>query len=139
LTPHRQQAHHQYEPAVRPSIKSQDALDYYSARNLTNVENAGELALVNTFAFNRFSLAPGLHLPSTNLMHVSERHRIQDSVSAGSRDEWNRKRETLSVYLSKRRRDKAKALGSTSTTEEVLAGVNLQGKRILVTGVSAGL
>ncbi len=33
----------------------------------------------------------------------------------------------------------AKALGSTSTTEEVLAGVNLQGKRILVTGVSAGL
>src|SRR5580700_9930875 len=29
--------------------------------------------------------------------------------------------------------------GSTSTTEEVLAGVNLQGKRALVTGVSAGL
>src|SRR5271170_4021209 len=29
--------------------------------------------------------------------------------------------------------------GATSTTEEVLAGVNLQGKRILVTGVSAGL
>lgn len=33
----------------------------------------------------------------------------------------------------------AKAFGATSTTEEVLAGVNLQGKRILVTGVSAGL
>jgi NAD(P)-dependent dehydrogenase (short-subunit alcohol dehydrogenase family) len=31
------------------------------------------------------------------------------------------------------------ALGATSTTEEVLAGVNLRGKRILVTGVSAGL
>jgi NAD(P)-dependent dehydrogenase (short-subunit alcohol dehydrogenase family) len=31
------------------------------------------------------------------------------------------------------------AFGATSTTEEVLAGVNLRGKRILVTGVSAGL
>src|SRR5579863_9168600 len=29
--------------------------------------------------------------------------------------------------------------GATSTTNEVLSGVNLQGKRILVTGVSAGL
>jgi NAD(P)-dependent dehydrogenase (short-subunit alcohol dehydrogenase family) len=29
--------------------------------------------------------------------------------------------------------------GATSTTEDVLAGVNLHGKRILVTGVSAGL
>ncbi|HEX4445903.1 MAG TPA: SDR family NAD(P)-dependent oxidoreductase [Polyangiaceae bacterium] len=29
--------------------------------------------------------------------------------------------------------------GATSTTEEVLAGVNLEGKRALVTGVSAGL
>src|ERR1700724_2444070 len=29
--------------------------------------------------------------------------------------------------------------GATSTTEEVLSGVNLQGKRILITGVSAGL
>jgi len=33
----------------------------------------------------------------------------------------------------------AKAFGATSTTEEVLAGVDLRGKRILVTGVSAGL
>src|SRR5262245_21794871 len=31
------------------------------------------------------------------------------------------------------------AFGSISTTDEVLSGVNLQGKRILVTGVSAGL
>jgi NAD(P)-dependent dehydrogenase (short-subunit alcohol dehydrogenase family) len=30
-------------------------------------------------------------------------------------------------------------LGATSTTDEVLYGMNLQGKRILVTGVSAGL
>jgi NAD(P)-dependent dehydrogenase (short-subunit alcohol dehydrogenase family) len=32
-----------------------------------------------------------------------------------------------------------KAFGATSTTDEVLSGVNLKGKRILVTGVSAGL
>jgi NAD(P)-dependent dehydrogenase (short-subunit alcohol dehydrogenase family) len=31
------------------------------------------------------------------------------------------------------------ALGATSTTEDVLSGINLRGKRILVTGVSAGL
>ena len=31
------------------------------------------------------------------------------------------------------------AFGATSTTEDVLSGVNLKGKRILVTGVSAGL
>ena len=29
--------------------------------------------------------------------------------------------------------------GATSTTDDVLSGVNLKGKRILVTGVSAGL
>src|SRR5947199_286463 len=29
--------------------------------------------------------------------------------------------------------------GETSTTEDVLSGINLTGKRILVTGVSAGL
>jgi NAD(P)-dependent dehydrogenase (short-subunit alcohol dehydrogenase family) len=33
----------------------------------------------------------------------------------------------------------ANALGATSTTEDVLAGVSLRGKRILVTGVSAGI
>src|SRR5215475_13772674 len=33
----------------------------------------------------------------------------------------------------------AGVLGATSTTEDVLLGVNLSGKRILVTGVSAGL
>ena len=33
----------------------------------------------------------------------------------------------------------AKQFGATSTTDEVLEGVNLTGKRILVTGVSAGL
>jgi trans-2-enoyl-CoA reductase len=31
------------------------------------------------------------------------------------------------------------SFGATSTTEDVLSGVNLKGKRILVTGVSAGL
>ena len=33
----------------------------------------------------------------------------------------------------------ADTFGASSTTDEVLSGVNLQGKRILVTGVSAGL
>ena len=33
----------------------------------------------------------------------------------------------------------ANGFGATSTTEEVLSGVNLSGRRILVTGVSAGL
>lgn len=33
----------------------------------------------------------------------------------------------------------AAVFGATSTTEEVLSGVNLRDKRILVTGVSAGL
>jgi len=33
----------------------------------------------------------------------------------------------------------ANVFGPTSTTEDVLAGVNLQGKRVLVAGVSAGL
>jgi len=32
-----------------------------------------------------------------------------------------------------------KKFGATSTTEEVLSGVNLRGKRMLVTGVSAGI
>src|SRR4051794_28627390 len=33
----------------------------------------------------------------------------------------------------------ATPFGATSTTEDVLSGINLRGKRILVTGVSAGL
>src|SRR5215468_7954069 len=33
----------------------------------------------------------------------------------------------------------ANSFGATSTTDDVLAGINLRGKRILVTGVSAGL
>ena len=33
----------------------------------------------------------------------------------------------------------AAKFGTKSTTEDVLAGIELQGKRILVTGVSAGL
>src|SRR5690349_14884762 len=32
-----------------------------------------------------------------------------------------------------------KTFGATSTTEDVLSGIDLRGKRILVTGVSAGL
>ena len=33
----------------------------------------------------------------------------------------------------------ATSFGATSTTDDVLSGVNLKGKRILVTGVSAGI
>ena len=33
----------------------------------------------------------------------------------------------------------ATSFGATSTTDDVLSGVNLKGKRILVTGVSAGV
>src|SRR6202012_4100222 len=33
----------------------------------------------------------------------------------------------------------AKTYGATSTTDEVLTGIDLRGKRILVTGVSAGI
>jgi NAD(P)-dependent dehydrogenase (short-subunit alcohol dehydrogenase family) len=38
-----------------------------------------------------------------------------------------------------RRKKMTAVFGATSTTEDVLAGVDLRGKRILVTGVSAGL
>src|SRR6202140_1759341 len=38
-----------------------------------------------------------------------------------------------------RRKKTVEVFGATSTTEEVLSGLNLHGKRILVTGVSAGL
>jgi hypothetical protein len=31
------------------------------------------------------------------------------------------------------------SFGATSTTDEVLRGIDLKGKRVLVTGVSAGL
>src|SRR5271170_7678836 len=48
----------------------------------------------------------------------------------------------MRVYLPRNvRKEKrmANVFGATSTTEDVLSGVDLQGKRILVTGVSAGI
>src|SRR2546425_12257296 len=36
-------------------------------------------------------------------------------------------------------REMVDIFGATSTTEDVLSGIDLRGKRILVTGVSAGL
>jgi NAD(P)-dependent dehydrogenase (short-subunit alcohol dehydrogenase family) len=39
----------------------------------------------------------------------------------------------------KRSKEMTKVFGAASTTDEVLEGINLQGKRILVTGASAGL
>src|SRR5262245_34048664 len=47
--------------------------------------------------------------------------------------------EIHSEFLVKQEQEMANVFGATSTTDEVLAGVQLQGKRILVTGVSAGL
>src|ERR1700688_562184 len=41
--------------------------------------------------------------------------------------------------FSKQEEEMANVFGATSTTDDVLSGVNLKGKRILVTGVSAGL
>src|SRR5271156_872546 len=48
----------------------------------------------------------------------------------------------MRVYLPRNvRKEKrmANVFGATSTTEDVLSGIDLQGKRILVTGVSAGI
>ncbi|MFZ0786745.1 MAG: SDR family NAD(P)-dependent oxidoreductase [Candidatus Acidiferrales bacterium] len=39
----------------------------------------------------------------------------------------------------RRRKNMVETFGATSTTEEVLSGIDLRGKQILVTGVSAGL
>jgi NAD(P)-dependent dehydrogenase (short-subunit alcohol dehydrogenase family) len=41
--------------------------------------------------------------------------------------------------ICKKEKEMTKALGATSTTDDVLAGIDLHGKRILVTGVSAGI
>jgi NAD(P)-dependent dehydrogenase (short-subunit alcohol dehydrogenase family) len=45
----------------------------------------------------------------------------------------------LNSRLAKRRTGMANKFGATSTTDEVLSGIDLQGKRVLVTGVSAGI
>src|ERR1700736_4417728 len=50
----------------------------------------------------------------------------------------NRARVTAGASVSRRKR-MANTFGANSTTDAVLFGVSLQGKRILVTGVSAGL
>jgi NAD(P)-dependent dehydrogenase (short-subunit alcohol dehydrogenase family) len=44
-----------------------------------------------------------------------------------------------SKFSAKQDQEMTNVFGATSTTDEVLSGVNLQGKRILVTGVSAGI
>src|SRR5215469_13302776 len=43
------------------------------------------------------------------------------------------------LFKEKKMSNVLSAFGATSTTEDVLSGVNLKGKRILVTGVSAGI
>src|SRR5713101_8078447 len=41
--------------------------------------------------------------------------------------------------MNSRRESMTETFGEASTTDEVLSGVNLKGKRVLVTGVSSGL
>src|SRR6185295_18360887 len=48
-------------------------------------------------------------------------------------------RRCVSLGSPPRRERVADKFGATSTTDEVLSGINLTGKRILVTGVSAGI
>src|SRR5215469_11849261 len=43
------------------------------------------------------------------------------------------------LFKEKKMSNVLSAFGATSTTDDVLSGVNLKGKRILVTGVSAGI
>src|SRR5215469_16338227 len=43
------------------------------------------------------------------------------------------------LFKEKKMSNVLSAFGATSTTEDVLSGVNLKGKQILVTGVSAGI
>src|SRR5580700_486074 len=75
------------------------------------------------------TLATGDHL---RLSYVVRRHspiyagRVRLSIGASSSGSAGGK-------------NMAKAFGATSTTEDVLSGMDLRGKRILVTGVSAGL
>src|SRR5215813_9170933 len=48
-------------------------------------------------------------------------------------------RDPRAIGEPQRRHDLTQEFGATSTTDEVLSGINLKGKRVLVTGVSAGI
>jgi NAD(P)-dependent dehydrogenase (short-subunit alcohol dehydrogenase family) len=52
---------------------------------------------------------------------------------------WLLVKELHAKFSIKQEQEMTNVFGATSTTDEVLSGVNLQGTRILVTGVSAGL
>src|SRR6202163_4431139 len=75
------------------------------------------------------TLATGEHL---RLSYVVRRH---------SPFYASRSRLSIGTCSSRRQEEKnmAETCGATSTTEEVVSGIDLHGKRILVTGVSAGL
>jgi NAD(P)-dependent dehydrogenase (short-subunit alcohol dehydrogenase family) len=75
--------------------------------------------------FHRVFLKP--EVPSGNLISITEIDSVLFQAKAGV------KRFVIGVC------SMAAKFGAKSTTEEVLSGVDLKGKRILVTGVSAGL
>src|SRR6266404_6664138 len=74
--------------------------------------------------------------------HVTgEQPRLSYVVRRHSPFYASRSRLSIRTCSSSRQEEKnmAETFGPTSTTEEVLSGIDLHGKRILVTGVSAGL
>jgi len=66
---------------------------------------------------------------SETLSVLPESWRPVNTAGAGTEDE----------RADTRRNTMVDVFGATSTTEDVLSGINLRGKRIFVTGVSAGL
>src|ERR1700751_5538164 len=66
---------------------------------------------------------------SETLSVLSKSRRPVNTGGVGTELEW----------ASARRKKMVDVFGATSTTEDVLSGINLRGKRIFVTGVSAGL
>src|SRR5258708_11450200 len=74
--------------------------------------------------------------------HVTgEQPRLSYVVRRHSPFYASRSRLSIGTCSSSRQEGKnmAETFGATSTTEEVLSSIDLHGKRILVTGVSAGL
>src|SRR5262249_41423792 len=45
----------------------------------------------------------------------------------------------IEIFGKQGEKNMANIFGATSTTEDILSGMNLRGKRVIVTGVSAGL
>jgi NAD(P)-dependent dehydrogenase (short-subunit alcohol dehydrogenase family) len=80
-----------------------------------------------------WSLVQSVDPATADLTAVTEEKAAVDAFN-GTRDE------TISLQRRKKMvSTAANIFGATSTTEDILSGIDLRGKRILVTGVSAGL